>query len=106
MIVFLGAAALAAQTPADPDLREGITLTSQGRFEQAIPHFLAVKARGVESFTLQFNLALCYVGVRQFPDAIGILSAIPSGSRSAEVKDLLAQAYAGDHQADAAWKTF
>lgn len=105
-VVIMGAAALAAQTSADPDLREGIALTSQGRFEAAIPHFLAAQDRGVESFALQFNLALCYVGIRRFPDAIRILSAIPSGSRSADVKDLLAQAYVGDHQADAAWKTF
>jgi predicted Zn-dependent protease len=96
----------AAQTPTDPDLREGIALTSQGRFDQAIPHFLAAQGRGVESFALQFNLALCYVGTRQFPDAIRILSAIPSGPRSADVKDLLAQAYVGDHQAGAAWKSF
>ena len=41
-----------------------------------------------------------------FPDAIRILSAVPSGPRSADVKDLLAQAYVGDHQSDAAWKTF
>ena len=106
MAVVLGTAALAAQTLADPDLREGIALTSQGQFGQAIPHFVAAKGRGVESFALQFNLALCYVGVRQFPAAIRILSIIPSGPRSAEVKDLLAQAYAGDHQAEAAWKTF
>ena len=106
MAAVLGMAALAAQTPVDPDLREGIALTSQGRFDAAIPHFLAAQGRGVESFALQFNLALCYVGIRRFPDAIRILSAIPSGQRSADVKDLLAQAYVGDHQAEAAWKTF
>jgi predicted Zn-dependent protease len=81
-------------------------LTSRGQFEQAIPHFLAAKGRGVEPFALQFNLALCYVGVRQFPAAIRILSNIPAGPRSAEVKDLLAQAYVGEHQTEAAWKTF
>lgn len=106
MVTILGAAAMAAQTPSDSDLREGIALTSQGRFDAAIPHFLAAQDRGIESFALQFNLALCYVGTRRFPDAIRILSAIPSGPRSAEVKDLLAQAYVGDHQAGAAWKAF
>jgi predicted Zn-dependent protease len=106
MAAVLGTAALSAQTTADPDLREGIALTSQGRFDAAIPHFLTAQRRGVESFALQFNLALCYVGVRKFPDAIHILSDIPSGPHSADVKDLLAQAYVGDHQADAAWKAF
>jgi predicted Zn-dependent protease len=114
LTAVLGTATLAAQTrasagaapQADPDLREGIALTSQGRFDVAIPHFLAAQGRGVESFALQFNLALCYVGTRHFRDAIRILSAIPSSPRSAEVKDLLTQAYVGDHQAGAAWKTF
>ncbi|HKE21404.1 MAG TPA: tetratricopeptide repeat protein [Bryobacteraceae bacterium] len=106
MAAILGVAALAAQTPTDPDLREGIALTSQGRFDEAIPRFVAAQGRGVDSFALQFNLALCYVGIRRFPDAIRLLSAIPPGPRSAEVKDLLAQAYVGDHQAGAAWKTF
>ena len=102
----LCAASLPAQTPGDPDLREGIALTSQGQFEQAIPHFLAAKNRGIESFALQFNLALCYVGVRQFPAAIRLLSSLAAGTRSADVKELLAQAYIGDRQEDAAWKTF
>jgi cellulose synthase operon protein C len=106
MAVVLGAAALVAQTPANPDLREGIALTSQGRFDEAIPHFLTAQANGVKSFALQFNLALCYVGTRQFQDAIRTLSAIPAGANSAEVKNLLAQAYVGDRNAGAAWKAF
>ncbi len=106
IVVALCAAALGAQTQTDPDLRDAIALTSQGQFEQAIPHFLAARERGVDSLALQFNLALCYVGVRQFPAAVRILSNIPAGPRSAEVKDLLAQAYVGEHQAEAAWKAF
>lgn len=106
MAVVLGAAALAAQTPDDPDLRDGIALTTQGRFQEAIPHFLAAQGHGVESFALQFDLALCYVGVRRFPDAIRLLTTIAPGPNSAQVEDLLAQAYIGDHQAGPAWKAF
>jgi predicted Zn-dependent protease len=106
LVVMLCAAAGLAQTPVNTDLREGIALTTKGQFEQAIPHFLTARDRGVKSFALEFNLALCYVGVRRFPDAIGILTAISPGARAADVKELLAQAYVGDRQAEPAWKTF
>jgi tetratricopeptide (TPR) repeat protein len=94
----------AGNQQAEQDLRQGIELTSRGQFQQAIPHFLAARGRVVESFPLEFNLALCYVGTRQFPKAIDILSHI-RGRRS-NVKNLLAQAYIGAHQPDDALKAF
>lgn len=99
-------AAARAQGAGEPDFQEGVALTRQGKFQQAIPLFLAARGHVANSFALEFNLALCYVGTRQFPDAIRILSDIPAGPRSGEVKNLLAQAYAGDHQAEAAWNAF
>ncbi|HEY1341607.1 MAG TPA: tetratricopeptide repeat protein [Bryobacteraceae bacterium] len=98
-------AAALAQTP-EAELREGIALTSRGRFADAIPHFLTARGRVSDSFALDFNLALCYVGTRQFPAAIRVLSDIPAGPRTAEVKNLLAQAFVGDRQREAAWKAF
>ena len=105
MAVVLGTAALAAQTLADPDLREGIALTRQGQFGQAIPHFVAAKGRGVESFALQFNLALCYVGMRIYtrhPHLVDhpLRPALRRGEGSAGA------GLSGDHQPKAAWKTF
>jgi tetratricopeptide (TPR) repeat protein len=102
-IVFAGSAH--AQT-AETELRQAIALTSSGHFQEAIPHFLAARAEAPKSFALEFNLALCYVGTRQFPAAIGILSQLSDRRHSAEVKNLLAQALVGDRQADAAWNTF
>lgn len=89
---------------AERDLREGIALTSRGQFQQAIPHFLAARDRVANPFALEFNLALCYVGTRQFPQAIRILSELDGGKHAADVKNLLAQALVGDHQQDAALK--
>src|SRR5207248_2109684 len=98
LVPTLLAALVAAQTPSsETDLREAISLTSHAQFEQAIPHFLAARGKVANSFALEFNLALCYVGTRQFPEAIRILSQLPAGSRPAEVKNLLAQALVGDH---------
>jgi tetratricopeptide (TPR) repeat protein len=107
LAAFSLAGAVRAQTgSAETELREGIALTGRGQFPQAIPHFLAARGHVADSFALDFNLALCYVGTRQFADAIRILSAIPEGPRSAQVKNLLTQALVGDRQAEAAWKAF
>ncbi len=95
-----------AGSPLETELRDGIALTSRGLFQQAIPHFLAARGRVAHSFALEFNLALCYVGTRQFPAAINTLMAIPHGPRAAEVENLLTQALVGDRQPEAAWKTF
>jgi len=100
--------AFAQQPPADSDLQTGITLTRQGHFAEAIPRFFAARGHVAanEAFALEFNLALCYVGTRQFAPAIEILAHIDAGRHAAEVDNLLAQAYIGAHQPDAAMKAF
>ena len=85
----------------ESDLRTGITLTREGQFQQALPHFLSARGRVTETFALEFNLALCYVGNREFKQAIQILRQLKS---SAEVDNLLSQALIGDGQQDAALK--
>ena len=89
---------------AEKDLQSGIVLTRRGEFRQAIPLFLSARGRVAEAFALEFNLALCYVGTRQFPQAIRILSEMGGGQHGADVKNLLAQALVGDHQQEAALK--
>ncbi len=107
ILALVAAGALLAQEPAENNLQTGIALTRQGRFEQAIPHFLAARGHVADEFAVEFNLALCYVGTRQFPQAIAILTQIGGGGRhAADVNNLLAQAFAGDHQQDAAMKAF
>ena len=107
VVVFcLALTSFAQASNPEAELREGVALTSRGQFEQAIPHFLAARGRVSNSFALEFNLALCYVGTRQFPAAIQILSTLPAGQHAAEVQNLLAQAYIGARQPDAAWKAF
>ena len=101
-----GDAAARGNPPPETELREGIALTSRGQFQQAIPHFLAARGGVADSFALEFNLALCYVGTRQFPAAIRILSALPDGRQAAQIRNLLTQAFVGDRQTEAAWRTF
>lgn len=89
---------------AEQELRNGIALTSRGQFQQAIPHFLVARGSVADSFALDFNLALCYVGTRQFPDAIRILTEIRE--RRPNVKNLLTQAYIGAHEPELAMRAF
>ncbi len=84
---------------AETELQTGIALTQHGEFQQAIPHFLAARGRAAETFAVEFNLALCYVGIRQYPLAIDTLTNIHAAKRhQAEVQNLLAQAYIGAHR--------
>lgn len=84
---------------AQQHLAEGIRLTRAGEFSQAIPNFLAARGKARDTFALEFNLALCYVGTRQFQPAIAILAHIRgAGKHAADVDNLLAQAYIGNHE--------
>jgi tetratricopeptide (TPR) repeat protein len=89
---------------AETDMRTGIALTREGRFQQAVPHFLSARGHVAETFALEFNLALCYVGTREFRQAIQILTRLRGGQPSADVDNLLAQALIGDHQREPALK--
>jgi len=103
-LALLFAGNLFSQQPdqqAENDLRSGIALTREGQFQQAIPRFLSARGHVTETFPLEFNLALCYVGTREFKQAIQILKQLRS---SAEVNNLLSQALIGDGQQEAALK--
>ena len=92
---------------AESELQTAIGLTRHGQFAEAIPRFLAVRGKVKEDYAENFNLALCYVGTHQFKDAISILTALrQTGDNAADVNNLLAQAYIGDSQSDAAFAAF
>ncbi|HEX3118851.1 MAG TPA: tetratricopeptide repeat protein, partial [Candidatus Acidoferrum sp.] len=92
---------------AEAELRTGIALTSKGQFAEAIPHLAAAKGHVHDDYAAQFNLALCYVGTNDFRRAIDQLNALrENGIATANVENLLAQAYIGDQQPDPAFKAF
>ena len=87
--------------PAQPEaeLRQGTALTSKGRFNEAIPHLLSAQGRVSNEYAASFNLALCYVGTRNFKMALQALDDLRRGGHDgADVEDLLAQAYIGNGQ--------
>lgn len=84
---------------AETELRKGTALTSKGRFSEAIPHLLEARGRVSNEYAASFNLALCYVGTRNFKTALQVLDDLRHGGHdSADVEDLLAQAYIGNGQ--------
>lgn len=92
-----------ASSAPEAELQTGISLTRQGQFRDAIPHFLAAQGRVSDEYAVQFNLALCYVATAQPKPAIALLqSLVASGHLTAPVGNLLAQAYVADDQPDQA----
>lgn len=91
-------------TEAEAELQTAIALTRRGQFQDAIPHFLSVRGRVREDYAANFNLALCYLGTRQFDKSIEILKTLASsGQDMLEVENLLAQSYIGANKPEAAF---
>lgn len=111
LAVFWLLLAVQAQNPgnenspeAERELQTGITLTRAGQFQDAIPHFLTARGKVKEVYAENFNLSLCYLGTAQYESAISILHALQSaGHDTADVNNLLAQAYIGAAQPEAAF---
>ena len=77
------------------ELQIGTQLTRSGHFQQAIPHLLAAQGGVSNQYATEFNLALCYVATRQSTQALPILTELRRNHQSAQVENLLAQAYIG-----------
>jgi tetratricopeptide (TPR) repeat protein len=92
---------------AESELQTGIALTKQGRFSEAIPHFLAAREHVADEYATDFNLALCYVATGEPSQAIPVLDSLKAeGHATAAVNNLLAQAYIGASQPDKAFAAF
>ncbi len=93
-----------APPTSEAELQTGISLTRQGQFRKAIPHFLAAKGHVTEDYAVNFNLALCYVATAQPKPAIEVLKPMAAGAQNpAAVNNLLAQAYVADDQPEKAF---
>jgi predicted Zn-dependent protease len=91
----------------EAELRFGTDLTRQGRFLEAIPHLLAAQGHVNDEYAAGFNLALCYVASHQPKLAIPLLDNLrDQGHATADVWNLLAQAYVGDAQSQKAFEAF
>ncbi|HKT24245.1 MAG TPA: tetratricopeptide repeat protein [Terriglobales bacterium] len=87
---------------AESELQIGTQLTRSGHFQEAIPHLVAAQDGVSNQYAAEFNLALCYVATRQSTQAVPILTKLRHNHESAQVENLLAQAYIGAGNSEAA----
>jgi len=77
----------------------GLALARHELYERAIPYFQAVSVAYPDSYDAAFNLAVCHVLTKQFPQAIAVLNGIANrGHKTAELDNLLAEAFEGNQQ--------
>jgi predicted Zn-dependent protease len=89
---------------AESELQKAIALTKTGKFQEAIPHFVAARGRVSDEYLVDYNLALCYVATGQDQEAVLLLTDTRAIGRSGpEIQNLLAQAYVGLGQQDKAF---
>jgi tetratricopeptide (TPR) repeat protein len=104
-------ASASRDTTAEPDaraeLQTGTELTRRGSLQEAIPHLLAAQKAGADPYATSVNLGICYLGTNNYQQAIAVLEALrASGRGTADVNNLLTQAYLGTGQTDLALKVF
>jgi predicted Zn-dependent protease len=77
----------------------GSLLASHQEFAVATPFFEAARTGYPQPYDVAFNLGLCYTETKKFSQAIAVLSELrDQGSKTAEVDNLLAEAYEGNKQ--------
>jgi tetratricopeptide (TPR) repeat protein len=87
------------QLPLRTQFELGLVLAEHNYFEQAAPRFEAVQAKFPASYDASFNLAVCYVETKRYEKAITILTDLRAGGhKTAELDNLLAEAYKGADQ--------
>lgn len=81
------------------ELQTAIALTRRGQFQDAIPHFVRIRGHVSETFAVDFNLALCYLGTRQYELALQTIANLHGNvQQNAAIENLRAQVYIRTHQ--------
>jgi tetratricopeptide (TPR) repeat protein len=87
------------QLPPQTQFSLGLSLAKHELYQQAIPYFQTVSGKYPDSYDAAFNLAICLVQTKEFPKAIEVLGATAGrGHKTAELDNLLAEAYEGNNQ--------
>jgi tetratricopeptide (TPR) repeat protein len=76
----------------------GAELAQAGLFEPAVPYLQAAQNDPRFTYDAGFDLGLCSLNLKQYPRAIDALRAAAGRRETAEVYNLLAEAYEGDKQ--------
>ncbi len=89
----------ARSAPLRAQFQLALALAQHDHFAQATPFFEAVENKYPDSYDAGFNLATCYVETKQFTQAAALLLRLKNaGHKTAELDNLLAEAYEGTNQ--------
>ncbi len=81
----------------------GLALAQHELYGEAVPFFELVRQVFPDSYDAGFDLANCYVEAKQYPQAIETLLALKErGHKTAELDNLLGEAYEGNQQVNEA----
>lgn len=76
----------------------GVTLAETGHSEQAIPYFGKLWRSYPASYDAGYDLAICYLNAKQYPNAIAVAHQLINGDHeTAELDNVLAEAYEGNN---------
>lgn len=78
--------------------RLGLLLAQHEMFFEAIPFFRDAASQEPDPGDAAYNLAVCYVEAKQFPEAITTLRRTAEHRNTPDVQNLLAEAYEGNGQ--------
>jgi tetratricopeptide (TPR) repeat protein len=77
----------------------GIALAEAGLPDPAIRYLEAARASNPSAVDITYDLALCYMSVKRYPDAISLLQNLStSGQETSEIDNLLAEAFEANHE--------
>jgi tetratricopeptide (TPR) repeat protein len=77
----------------------GVELAKGELCDKAIPYLLRARTASPASADLGYDLAVCYLSGKQYPEATSALqSLIDGGHETSEIDNTLAEAYEADHQ--------
>ncbi len=81
----------------------GLSLAQSGLPDRAIPYFELLRQHYPNSYNAAYNLVVCYIGAKKFPEAISLASQLVTQNRETEELDnALAEAYEGNHETERA----
>jgi protein O-GlcNAc transferase len=81
----------------------GLSLAQSDLPDRAIPYFELLRQHYPDSYNASYNLVVCYIGVKRFPDAISVANQLITQSHETdELDNALAEAYEENHETERA----
>lgn len=81
----------------------GLSLAQADLADRAIPYFELLRQHYPDSYNAAFNLVVCYIGAKRFPDAISLANQLVTQTHETdELDNALAEAYEENHETERA----